>query len=130
MSAETRDPTDPREWLRRAQGNLNLARAGDQPGVLLEDLCFEAQQCAEKALKAILVSRSHRFPKTHVISELLTLVAASGIDVSVELREAEILTPYSVAARCPGTGEDVTRDEFEHALVLAERVLNWATGVI
>ena len=130
MPAEVRDPTDPQEWLRRARSNLALARVGAQPGVLLEDLCFEAQQCAEKALKAILVAGSRRFPRTHVISDLLTLIAEGGVDVPREIREAEILTPYAVAARYPGTGEDVTQEELETALALAARVLEWATQAI
>ena len=42
-------PTDPREWLNRAKSNL--AGAGQAtPGVYLEDLCFDAQQAAEKAM--------------------------------------------------------------------------------
>lgn len=46
------DPTDPRAWLARAGSNLLLAQKGQRKGVMLEDLCFNAQQAAEKALKA------------------------------------------------------------------------------
>ncbi len=43
-------PDDPREWLNRARSNL--VRAGHRDaGVYLEDLCFDAQQAAEKAVK-------------------------------------------------------------------------------
>ena len=42
-------PDDPREWLNRARSNLIQAR-GDRPGVYWEDLCFQAQQAAEKAI--------------------------------------------------------------------------------
>jgi len=49
-----KDPSDPQEWLIRAKGNLNLAEKGGRlKGVLLEDLCFNAQQAAEKALKGV-----------------------------------------------------------------------------
>ena len=49
-----KDPTDPLAWLSRAKGNLNLAEKGGRlKGILLEDLCFNAQQAAEKALKAV-----------------------------------------------------------------------------
>ena len=41
-------PDDPREWLNRAKSNLAQARAR-VPGAYLEDLCFGAQQAAEKA---------------------------------------------------------------------------------
>jgi len=49
-------PTDPNEWLRRARSNL--ARAKNRIAeACLEDLCFDSQQAAEKAIKAILIHR-------------------------------------------------------------------------
>jgi HEPN domain-containing protein len=42
-------PDDPREWLNRAQSNLAQAMGGASiPSVYLEDLCFNAQQAAER----------------------------------------------------------------------------------
>ncbi|MEE9464613.1 MAG: HEPN domain-containing protein [Candidatus Neomarinimicrobiota bacterium] len=47
---------DPQAWLNRAKSNLALSKAGiNVPGIYLEDLCFDAQQAAEKAIKAILL---------------------------------------------------------------------------
>ncbi|MFQ5880960.1 MAG: HEPN domain-containing protein [Candidatus Methylomirabilales bacterium] len=40
-------PEDPREWLNRARSNLVRAKT-KRKGVYLEDLCFDAQQAAEK----------------------------------------------------------------------------------
>ena len=56
-------PDDPREWLNRARSNLALARAV-VPDVFLEDLCFDAQQSAEKAVKAVFIGRGEHFPYT------------------------------------------------------------------
>jgi HEPN domain-containing protein len=47
-------PEDPREWLNRARSNLALARE-QKPGIYLEDLCFNAQQAVEKAIKGLLI---------------------------------------------------------------------------
>lgn len=113
MPAELRDPTDPREWLRRARSNLALARIGRQADILFDDLSFEAQQAAEKAVKAVLVWRSLRFPKTQVISDLLTLAAAGGVSIPEDVRKAEALTPYAVGGRYPGWGEDVSAAELD-----------------
>jgi HEPN domain-containing protein len=45
-------------WLQRARSDLALGEAALQtPGVLPEDACFHAQQCAEKALKGLLSDR-------------------------------------------------------------------------
>lgn len=49
MPPERGTPTDPHEWLARARSNLVRASL-KMPGVYLEDLCFDAQQAAEKAL--------------------------------------------------------------------------------
>ena len=54
-------PEDPREWLNRARSNLALAKA-KRKGVYLEDLCFDAQQAAEKAIKALLIKVDVDFP--------------------------------------------------------------------
>ena len=43
------------EWFQRACGDLALASAHVPDGVFYEDLCFHAQQAAEKALKAVFV---------------------------------------------------------------------------
>ena len=50
-------PDDPREWLNRARSNLAIAKSR-VAGVYLEDLCFEAQQAAEKAIKAVMIVES------------------------------------------------------------------------
>jgi hypothetical protein len=61
MPSERFSPDDPREWLNRARSNL--ARAQTKiTGVYLEDLCFDAQQAAEKAIKALLIKRGVTFP--------------------------------------------------------------------
>ncbi len=53
MSPEDVEPGSPADWLRHAASDLKLARIARPPEVLLEALCFHAQQAAEKALKAV-----------------------------------------------------------------------------
>ena len=130
MPPELRDPGEPAEWLRRARSNLAKAKAGDMPEVVYEDLCFDAQQASDKAIKALLVRQQVPFPKTHAVAELLTLVQQSGIDVPSPIRESALLTDYAVVTRYPGSAEDVTRAQFEHAVALAERVVHWADDLI
>jgi HEPN domain-containing protein len=131
MSPARRDPTDPREWLRRAASNLARARAGRPgPEVLYDDLCFDAQQAAEKAIKAVLVHRSIDFPKTHDIARLLTIAAQAGIPVGNELPDAAALTPYAAAGRYPTSWGDTEESEYRDAVRLAERVVRWAESVI
>jgi HEPN domain-containing protein len=127
MASRLRDSGEPAEWLRHARSNLSRCR-GDRrlPDVLFEDLCFDAQQAAEKAIKAVLVSRGTRFPKTHDLTELLELVAATGLEVPAAVLEAKRLTPYAVAGRYPGVSEDASEGDYREALETAETVFAWA----
>ena len=126
-----RDPTRPQSWLKRARSNLARARLlAGQPEVAYEDLCFDAQQAAEKALKAVLVHRGLAFPKTHALADLLTLVARTGLEVPEQVREATLLTPYAVEARYPGLWEEVTPVDHQEALRVAQHVVAWAEKVI
>ncbi|HEX5416749.1 MAG TPA: HEPN domain-containing protein [Chloroflexota bacterium] len=52
----------PEEWLRRARSNLLRAQQPRPEGVYWEDLCFDAQQAAEKAIKALLCFSWHSLP--------------------------------------------------------------------
>ncbi len=71
MPPSLRSAGDPGEWLRHARSNLSRCRSDSRlPDVLFEDLCFDAQQAAEKAFKAVLVLRGRRFPRTHDLAEL------------------------------------------------------------
>jgi HEPN domain-containing protein len=127
MPPETPDSTDPQEWMRRVRSNLARARdASGVPHVLYEDLCFDAQQAAEKAIKAVLVKAGKPYPKTHVIERLLALAEEAGAEVGPEIREAAILSDYATIARYPGPGEHVTAEEHSRAVELAEKVVRWA----
>jgi HEPN domain-containing protein len=125
MPPERLAPDDPKEWLNRAASNLAHARARG-PGVYLEDLCFNAQQAAEKALKALLLHQKVRFPFVHDIGELLRLLEESGQAIPDDVREAKQLTDYAVETRYPGFFEPVTEAEYQEALMLASRCFEWA----
>jgi HEPN domain-containing protein len=126
-----KDTTDPQAWLLRAKGNLNLAEKGGRlKGVLLEDLCFNAQQAAEKALKAVCLAQGMDIPKTHSLVHLMDLLEMKGIEIPKNVRDADILTQYAVQSRYPSLMEDVTRTEYRDALKYAAYVVFWAETII
>jgi HEPN domain-containing protein len=131
MPGERFPPDDPREWLNRAQSNLAKARsASGTPEVYLEDLCFDAQQAAEKAIKAVLIHLNVRFPYIHDLAQLLALIEGAGQSVSEPIRQAARLSEYAVETRYPGLSEPVTRQEYEEAISLAREVVRLAQEVI
>ena len=100
------------------------------PKVYLKDLCFDAQQAAEKAIKAVLIHFDVRFPYVHDLAQLLALVEQASQRVPDSIRRAASLSDYAVEARYPGLSEPVTRQEYEEAVAIAEEVVRWARGVI
>jgi HEPN domain-containing protein len=100
------------------------------PGVLLEDLCFHAQQSAEKAIKAVYRAHGSGFRYTHDLGELLTGLRSHGIHIPPELMDLTDLTSFAWEARYPGITEPVTESEFHAALKLAGSVLAWAEGIV
>lgn len=90
-----------------------------------EDACFHAQQCAEKALKALLLQLEIAFPRTHAIEVLLDLLKTRGITIPDEVDEAYELSEYAVQTRYPGEWEPVTKAEARRAMERAALVLAW-----
>src|SRR5712691_1438601 len=125
MKRERFPADDPREWINRAKSNLILARAVN-PEVLLEDLCFDTQQCAEKAIKGVFVLCGERFPLIHDLEELLQRLARIGIKIPKYVWEADELSRFAVVTRYPGMADPVTQREYRRAIRIAEAVLRWA----
>ena len=117
-------PDDPREWLNRARSSLAQAKIRSE-GVYLEDLCFCAQQAAEKALKGLLLFHGVRFPYVHELGELLRCLGRAEEEIPTGVRRAARLSDYAVEVRYPSLGEAVSEEEYCEAVVLAEEVLEW-----
>lgn len=115
-------------WLEFALRDLGVAKhlfATYSP-TPCEIICYQCQQAAEKALKAlyIFLALPGGVPRTHDLSLLLdqmrnkTDIADSVYDL------AEELTPYGTAARYPG---DLFFDvsAAQQALAAAEALIAW-----
>ena len=118
-------PDDPREWLNRARSNLVLAQTLGE-GIYLEDLCFNLQQAAEKAIKALLIKHGVAFPYVHDIGELLILLEDVGQSVPDIIRQSARLTRFAVFTRYPGLAPPTGHEEYREALGIAETVVRWA----
>ena len=122
-------PDDHREWLNRARGNLVRSKA-QIPGVYLEDLCFDAQQAAEKAIKAVMISRNIEFPYVHDLDRLLSLLEDKGEVIPEAIRRATDLTDYATITRYPSDIAPISESEYQEAVAIAEAVLHWAENCL
>ena len=127
MSAPTSaDAT--RRWLRFAQDDLKLAEGAATTGDYAPHIaCFHAQQCAEKALKAILVFLQIGFPYRHDLDEILALIPP-GWHVPSAYADLSWLTQWATVGRYPGSWPEATdrdaRDAADQARDVWETVLN------
>jgi HEPN domain-containing protein len=127
MTRNEDDSAGPQAWLQHAKSNLILADRGHRiKDVLLEDLCFNAQQAAEKALKAVCIQHNLDFQKTHSLVRLMDILEAGGVSLPDEVKRADVLTQYAVQARYPGWEEEITEEEYKDVLALAAGVVFWA----
>ncbi|EMO26643.1 toxin-antitoxin system, antitoxin component domain protein [Leptospira interrogans serovar Bataviae str. HAI135] len=65
------DPSSPIVWLTHAKSDLLLSKFYDSKEILLNQLCYHAQQSVEKSIKAILIQSKVNFKFTHNIKNLI-----------------------------------------------------------
>ena len=128
MPPERYQPDDPREWLNRARSNLVRAK-NRIPGIYLEDLCLDAQQAAEKAIKGVMIQRGVEFPYSHDLRLLLVTLEASGETIQPGLLRAGGLSRYASATRYPVADLPISEAEYREAVEIAENVLRWAENL-
>ena len=128
MTQRERYPhNDPREWLNRARSDLAIARA-DIPEAYPEDLCFHAQQAAEKAMKGILTMHGVQFPYLHDLGLFAEMLEETGEIVPEAARLADRLTDYARIFRYPSEFPMATEQDLAYAIEIAEAVVRWAEG--
>ena len=117
-----------REWLEKAvhdyQGALILFRKKKNP--IYDIVCFHCQQCAEKYLKAFLVSCKKAFHKTHDLAKLRELVVSMDGTFGLIDDVLRILNPYSVDIRYPGDEPD--RKEADRAVKAMKEIRTFVRG--
>lgn len=114
--------TDAARWFAYARSDLDAARALlRDPKHYPRQVCYLAQQAAEKSLKAILVLMEIEFPFTHDLDRLRDLVP-EGWRVKTQCPDLAELTVWAVESRYPGDIPDVVAEDANQALAQAERV--------
>lgn len=111
------------EWIAKAENDLKnaahtLRLGADCP---TDTVCFHAQQCVEKYVKALLVTAGIAFARTHDIETLVGLMPKHA-RVSLTIEEQRRLTDYATTLRYPGPYEPVTLSEARDAVKLARRI--------
>ncbi len=93
------------EWVAKAEGDLHTARreVRVRRNANYDAVCYHAQQCAEKMLKAYLVAQNQNPLFTHNLVELLQKCLKHDKTFDLIRLDLEALNGYGVVIRYPGT---------------------------
>ena len=110
-----------REWVRKAEDDYHTIDLLHQSQTASKDIiCFHAQQCIEKYLKAWLQEASIHFTKTHDLKELLNLIVPTIPDWDAWRSDLSMLSRHAVDFRYPG--KSATAKDAAHAIDVCNTV--------
>jgi HEPN domain-containing protein len=116
-------------WVEKAEEDSLLAQSAlRRKKPLITGACFHAQQCAEKYMKALLISRKAEFPKTHDLLLLNNLCSSDGIFIEIDAKLLNTLSDYAVRTRYPG--QEPTPVDAKEALEITKRVRKFARSFL
>ncbi len=119
---------DPQAWVAKAEEDFSMSRIllrRKRP--LTSGVCFHAQQCAEKYLKALLIAHAQPFPRTHDLRILSNLCEQAGMSIGTDLNRIDTLSFYAVQARYPG--DEPTPEEASESFEIVKDVRHVARSV-
>jgi HEPN domain-containing protein len=127
MSERPSQGTIIQQWVQKAESDFASAKRlfTESESCSYDTVCFHAQQCVEKYIKALLLQHRVNFPKSHDIGELIGLVP-EGRQIPLTPEEQSKISFYAIAGRYPIDGiEDLSRHDAELGLKAAEKVRNY-----
>jgi len=88
-------------WWKKAEGDYLTMRREFTAPPNFDAVCFHAQQCIEKLLKACLIERNIRPPYTHHLPGLAEMLAPRNAELDTLWKDLELLSQYAVSVRYP-----------------------------
>jgi len=110
------------EWIAKAEGDYATASRELQAAVSpnFDAVCFHAQQCVEKLMKALLIHLAVVPPKTHDLLSLDRVLAPACKDWSWPSEELRLLSQAAISFRYPG--ESAIKEEAVQSHEIASRI--------
>ena len=109
-----------KEWIEKAEGDYLIISKLKPELEPVWGVCFHAQQCVEKYLKAILQENNREFKRVHDLKPLLE--DCTGFIPELQNHEEKIrdLSNYAVEERYPGSG--ASKKEAQEAILATEEI--------
>lgn len=118
------------EWVGKAEEDAAVAerehhvRKQPSPGAV----CYHAQQCIEKYLKAVLQEQGAPIPKIHDLANLLELCRLDPISVLLDRDGLVSLTRFATHFRYPG--ESASAEDAKQAIQFMRRYRHALRGYL
>lgn len=117
------------ELLKIARGDLGSARdlskgTEGRP----ENVCYIAEQCIEKCLKAVVCFLGKPVPHTHDLEAIVQLIPPQNSPPDAE--QLGTFTEYATVRRYEEGYEILSNEDLKNVIELASNILRWAQGVI
>lgn len=111
-----------REWISKAEGDYRTAERELRPTETpnFDAVCFHAEQCVEKLMKALLIHLNVIPPRTHDLVALDRLLTPACQAWSWPVKELRLLSVAAVDVRYPGDSAD--REEASEAFDISTRM--------
>ena len=113
------------EWVKKAEEDFTtieqLFIEGKRPPLAV--VCFHAQQCVEKYLKAYLIEHSISFEKSHNLTILIDLALPLQAEWNIHRDAMAILTNFAILSRYPDEmfiNRKITQDAVDIAIEMRE----------
>ncbi len=113
--------------LRLSRQDLDILRLIlDAPHIEIPGLCFHAQQCVEKALKAMLAFHDVVYPHTHNLATLADTLGDLGHPTPVDPDVLLLLNPCAVSFRYDDT--EIPTFTRQEVMTIAQQIFDWANA--
>ena len=113
-----------KRWLLKGADDLRVPKILlNAEAIPVDAVCFHAQQCAEKSLKAFLVSVDAHVERTHSLPRLVELCRQHDDAFSQFEDLAPELTIYAVTGRTPDDGSTPASPEEARAAVASAQAI-------
>jgi HEPN domain-containing protein len=129
-------PEQFRRWISQAEHQVEVTRTLLESG-FWSDVCFNAEQTAQMALKAYLFGKGQRFVQIHSIRELALRCAEFDEEFTAASNWGMVLDRYYITTRYPDAlaspavpfqsfSEDDARQAYGYAVDIVQLVRAWS----
>jgi HEPN domain-containing protein len=120
------DINEARIWTDNAAEDMRVAKhlLSTMRPIPVEIIGFHSQQAAEKSLKAVLVYNEKVVPRTHEITDLVSICNTLGACFDIPEAVTDTITEYAVKIRYIQDKRNFTEDDAKFSVKQAEKIID------